>query len=345
MLNPPSPIDSHTPSPPLPLSSSKARSLGFVLLIIVGIGGLAVASAGVCAYFHVGHLSQLSQIQAVILMSAGGGGGLLFIIAGAVGRSQTVRSRTLTSPRSSTGKQEVAAPAVNATSPRVVAPQELHPHVFGLQKWEERGVKIMEEVPPIPSVEDLAKENPFLSGRDEILDFSKCKNRSLAETTVLIYIPEKIIVNDQPAPFTIEEAQLHMKSEKSGTGDVELLEKIGKFPVESGWTLMTRFAIPGSENLTVEEQKNMLEKTGYRLPTVGEALVLLRMLYPVKSPRPLTPYSTCSDCHGEENLQVGMNSRGLCYPSYYDPSDMYSGIFAVRKYDSLSKQWTPAKDS
>jgi hypothetical protein len=73
------------------------KELGFVIAIIVGIGGLAVAGVGFASFgstqgwFAAGALSNLSQIDAIIMMAAGGAGGIVFLIIGIVG---TVKNKT-----------------------------------------------------------------------------------------------------------------------------------------------------------------------------------------------------------------------------------------------------------
>ncbi len=55
----------------------KFKTYGFVIAIIVGIGGLAVVGVGLSGYLQVGALSNLGQIHSIIMMAAGGGGALL----------------------------------------------------------------------------------------------------------------------------------------------------------------------------------------------------------------------------------------------------------------------------
>jgi len=50
----------------------------------VGIGGLAVAGVGAGGYFQAGALSNLGQVNAIIMMAAVGGGGLILLIVGIV---------------------------------------------------------------------------------------------------------------------------------------------------------------------------------------------------------------------------------------------------------------------
>ena len=70
---------------------SKLRTYGFAILIIVGIGGLAVAGVGLGCFgshrgwWQAGALSNLNQIHSITMMAAGGSGGTIFLIIGIVG--------------------------------------------------------------------------------------------------------------------------------------------------------------------------------------------------------------------------------------------------------------------
>lgn len=68
---------------------SKLKTYGFAIAIIVGIGGLAVGATGLAGYFHGGALSNMAQVNAIIMMAASGGGVILLIV-GIVG---TVKNR------------------------------------------------------------------------------------------------------------------------------------------------------------------------------------------------------------------------------------------------------------
>ena len=65
-------------------SPSKLKSYAFATAIIVGIGGLGIAAAGVAGYFHVGALSNMAQVDAIIMM-AGGGSGIFLLLIGVLG--------------------------------------------------------------------------------------------------------------------------------------------------------------------------------------------------------------------------------------------------------------------
>jgi hypothetical protein len=70
--------------------SSKLRTFWFAILIIVGIGGLAVAGVGLGGFgvqqgwWQAGALSHLDQIHSIIMMAVGGGGGILSLIIGII---------------------------------------------------------------------------------------------------------------------------------------------------------------------------------------------------------------------------------------------------------------------
>ncbi len=79
----------------------QGKSIGFVFVIILGLGGLAVAGVGLSGYLRAGTLSDLGQVNSIIMMASGGGGGILFLIVGIIGsvknhnaaRNQSVENR------------------------------------------------------------------------------------------------------------------------------------------------------------------------------------------------------------------------------------------------------------
>ncbi len=67
-----------------PEVSAKPKIL-IAIAIILGIGGFAVAGVGVASLFKVGSLSNLGQVNAIVMIAVGGGGGALCFIAAIVG--------------------------------------------------------------------------------------------------------------------------------------------------------------------------------------------------------------------------------------------------------------------
>jgi len=63
---------------------SKTQILGFAVLIILGIGGLAGAGIGAGGLFHAGALSSLGQVNSIVMIVIGGGGGIPFLAIGII---------------------------------------------------------------------------------------------------------------------------------------------------------------------------------------------------------------------------------------------------------------------
>jgi len=88
--------------------SSKGKTIGFAIVIILGLGGLAVVGVGLGGFgaqqgwWQVGSLSNLSQVHSIIMMAAGGGGGIVFLIMGIVG---SVKNHQANSCQQNDGKE------------------------------------------------------------------------------------------------------------------------------------------------------------------------------------------------------------------------------------------------
>lgn len=64
---------------------SKFKSFGFAVVIIFGLGGLAVAGVGVGGLLSAGSLTTLGQVNSIIMIAIGGAGGIPLLIIGIVG--------------------------------------------------------------------------------------------------------------------------------------------------------------------------------------------------------------------------------------------------------------------
>ncbi len=71
---------------------SKFKTLGFAVLIIFGIGGLAVAGVGTGGLLQAGSLTNLGQVNSIIMIVIGGMGGISLIVIGIVGFVNTCSS-------------------------------------------------------------------------------------------------------------------------------------------------------------------------------------------------------------------------------------------------------------
>jgi hypothetical protein len=64
---------------------SKGKMLDFVIVIILGLGILAAAGLELGGYLQTGSLSNLSQVNSIMIMAVCGGAGIVFLIIGVVG--------------------------------------------------------------------------------------------------------------------------------------------------------------------------------------------------------------------------------------------------------------------
>ncbi len=117
-----------------PLSSWKTYSCAIV--IIVGIGGLAVGAVGLA-----GALSNMAQVKAIIMMAAGGGGGTILLIIGVVGIVKNCRD----------------------------AARQSDVSVYGRGAWESWNVEIVDIIPQPPKVDPSKKDAVLLYIPEKIL--------------------------------------------------------------------------------------------------------------------------------------------------------------------------------
>lgn len=64
---------------------SKFKTLGFAVLIIFGVGGLVVAGIGTGGLLQAGSLTNLGQVNSIIMIVVGGAGGIPLLVIGIVG--------------------------------------------------------------------------------------------------------------------------------------------------------------------------------------------------------------------------------------------------------------------
>lgn len=77
---------------------SKPKTYAFALAIIVSLGGLATLGCGTCGYFHIGSLSNLHQIQAIVMMAAGGVGAAGGVASLLVAHLRKVKTQSIYGP-------------------------------------------------------------------------------------------------------------------------------------------------------------------------------------------------------------------------------------------------------
>lgn len=327
---------------PPPHSPSKLNTYGFAIAIILGIGGLAVAAAGVAGYFHVGALSNMAQINAIIMMAAGGGSGTLLLIVGSVG---TIKNRQNVGHEQyndldedsehddmiqsdSEEQAEIISP-IGTQSGQGDEPVVIHTNNNQVEEAE----TIAPQNEPVDGIEDpqgtlVHGPETFVSSYDtqgglvygpdawriwnvEVLDVvppAPLVDLSKKDK-VLLYIPQRIRVDGKEQDLTlntfkeISNFSLQIFNESTEFGDKSA----------PGWVLIDKTVIPQSVNKDYETQKKMVEERGCSMPSVLEAVVLNLMvsaftgekLYGVE---PLT-YTRCSETVGYHTFLVGAFSQ------------------------------------
>ena len=306
-------ISRHAPTSPPP---SKLKTYGFAIAIIVGIGGLAVGAAGLAGYFHVGALSNMAQIDAIIMMAAGGGGGTILLIIGVVG---TVKNRQSSSHQRHDGvhvdSERRGATRQSGSIGRAEIIKFLDTQdgsVYGPEAWKIWNVEVLDVVPAAPRV-DMSKKDK-----------------------VLLYIPKRIRVNGKEQDFTLK-ALKEISGGPFRYFSESVEEQFGD-NMAPGWVLIDKNVIPESRNKDYETQKKMVEERGCSMPSVLEAIVLNLMVFAFTGERlygrePWT-YTHCIEkVDGQYPVVVGgFGSDGLhVYFNDFD-YDFFGAACALRKF-------------
>jgi hypothetical protein len=286
------------------------KTYGFAIAIIVGIGGLAVGATGLAGYFHVGALSSMAQVDAIIMMAAGGGGGIILLIVGVVG---TVKNRQSNSHQRH-GDVHVDSERSGATrkSGSTERADTQDDSVYGPEAWKIWNVEVVDVVPAAPQV-DLSKKDK-----------------------VLLYIPQTIRVHGKEQDFNLKTLK-----EISGGPFRYFSESVeGQFGdnMAPGWVLIDKNVIPESRNKDYETQERMVEERGCSMPSVLEAMVLNLMVFASTGERlygqePWT-YTRCIEkVDGQYPVVVGgFGSDGLSVPHNIFDDDSYGVACARRKF-------------
>jgi hypothetical protein len=321
--------------------SSKLKTYGFIIAIIVGIGGLAVGGAGVAGYFHVGALSNMAQIDAIIMMAVGGGGGITLLIVGIVG---TVKNRKTDRGSEPSSENRGAHSTSNNSGIGGVRQTEFIVHTskgtirdaqrFGQAQWKTYFGDIGDE-PSLP--DDI----------DEILHstcpFSGNEDTKVKDTHMLVLIPATV----DGEKLTLDKLEQLIPNSKEGnkatyrsygrTKDEHGRAEVG----QSHWVLMTRDILPGSRNKTYNDQKELVQlysDQDYVVPDAIEAAVCILMefvasgvhLYPITY---IPTYTRCAQTvEGQYPVVVGgFGFDGLLVRTSDFDDDCY-GIAALRRF-------------
>jgi len=250
---------------------SNAKTIGFAILIILSLGGLVVAGIGLGGYLQVSALSSIGQINSMIMMAAGGGGGILLLITGIVGSVKNYHGK---------GHQQIDHNAKPVKSAKGVATTaETHRAIYGADAWKIWNVEVLDDVPPVPLVDMNRKDK------------------------VLLYIPQRIRFDGKEMDFDMQ-ALIEIKGDacKDINPYNHLREK-----TPTGWILIDTIVSPESRWQIYEDQKEWVEKQGYHLPSILEAMVLNLMVFDFTGERlyGLGAYTCCAGLVGNKPVYVG----------------------------------------
>ena len=300
---------------------SKGKTIGFAIVIILGLGGLAVAGVGLGGYLQAGSLSSLGQVNSIIMMAAGGGGGIVFLIIGIVG---SVKNRQTSSHQQNDHNEGIEqGSVVNPKNTKASSKPEKHTGIastvetqggliYGADAWNIWNVEVLDVVPPVPRV-DLSKKDK-----------------------VLLYIPQRVRVDGK-------EQNLTLKTLKEISGGSfryfsESVEQQFGDSTAAGWVLIDKTVLPESRAQNYETQKKMVEEKGCHLPSVLEAIVLNLMVFAFTGERlygqdPWT-YTRCAEkVDGKYPVVVGgFGSAGLYVHIIHFDYDHYGAACALRKF-------------
>jgi hypothetical protein len=329
---------------------SKLKTYGFIIAIIVGIGGLAIGGAGVVGHFHVGALSSLDQIDAIIMMAIGGGGGAILFIIGIVGtvknrktihRSESHSKNRNTHSTETSNHQDHHSGKTNSVRQGEFIERAGRGTIrdaqrFGKAQWEIYFGAVGDE-PSLPKDIDEILNSPCPFSGDEGI--------KVKDTHMLMLVPAT--VNGQA--LSLDTLQRFIQNPKKGNKtnycsydnrNSWTQEEHGKAIVhKSYWVLMTKDVIPGSRNQIYREQEESVRQCadqGYVLPGALEAALCISLEFVVSGEylygcAPLT-YTCCSQVVKRHYpvLVGGFTSAGLQVNSpFYSES---IGAAALRKF-------------
>jgi hypothetical protein len=317
----------------------------FTVATISAIVFLALGGIGVAGYFHVGVLSNMAQIDAIVMMALYGGAGAVLLIVGIVGliknRNATHIHRTETHirnrdalPAETSNHQMYHSTGTNYVRQTDFIEKTGTGAIRGLQhfgkaQWEFYFGAVGNE-PPLPS------------NIHEILDspcpFSGDKTIKVKDTHMLVLIPAS--VNGEA--LTLNKLAELIKKPKNGGHPT----KYGRYNMDqkrehgdktvdrAHWVLMTRDVIPESKAYNEENEfirqraaaipsaldtKELIRQRAggeYDIPSALEAAVCILMEHVFSgkklfSGRPL-PYMSCSETVANSfNVVVGFGPRGF----------------------------------
>lgn len=207
-----------------------------------------------------------------------------------------------------------------------LAPDLLAKITIGSKEWEKLG--IVTRGPPLPAnIDQILKSNcPFFEGK------------KVFQTHTLVLMPGGLSINELGQQMRhLREGDNETVFDPSSWNSV--FNEVGDATVdEPYWALITNDVVPGSRGKLLVEQKELVEREGYEVSTISEAITLPTMHkeYSGENAENLLPeepltYARCADRVLGRYLSVGaFGPSGLSVIYSSHPNNI--GVLAVRRF-------------
>lgn len=275
---------------------SKLKTYGFAIVIIVGVGLLITGGVGTAA--HLGAISNLNQVQAIIMMSGGCAGGTILFIVGAVGtaknrRDETWRDRALERRPVKTEIQDIIA----NNQDLIGKTNTQNGLVYGPDAWPILGVEVADEnISPKPEGIPWDEDDPY---------FKEPYRKNYA----LLYIPEKIIFNGEEIDLTTG-TLLKISSSLFAYCDRPGKTFEDQDKTHCGWILVSKKVIPDTLNTSINCHIN--KRVGmFRMPNILEA-VAAYLIISLFTNQPLYGFEEATSCYDNGSYaRIGFHHNGF----------------------------------
>jgi hypothetical protein len=275
------------------------KTYGFVIAIIVGVIGvigLGVGGAGVAGYFHVGALSNMAQVDAIIMMSAGGVGAILFI-GGIVGTVISLKNR----------RQVLDSARLDELTHGGL--------VYGPDIWPELG----------------RKWGHTLKVLDQ--NIPEAPTEGLQDGKIRLYIPQSIAVDGDGEDFALS-TLVSITGAEHGIAICDLVEEFGTIRGQGKWIEIDSDMIPNSIGKDRATHEDMVKEQGCRIPSVLEAMMVNLMVFAITGERLYHSHQTlCSEVssNGEPTVVGNFNELGLYAHRGFRDNNHRRGVVGVRE--------------
>lgn len=283
---------------------SPCKAIGFAIVIILGVGGLAVAGAGVAGYlkveslcFKIGSFSNLTQVNAIALMAGGSVVGATLLAIGIVGSVKNCDPAIKKYPRvkEPTFNEEAdSAEGVRASKEEEEFSAAQSNQISHSQKKSNQGKVYGIEALETAGVQNLSKDDYLPMPLFDWQAIDPFFEEPYHKNYVALFIPGQSSCKQN---FTVQDIQKHIKPEvkmcfEDLQNDFDKDCRSSTRDRKSKWVLMSTKPIPNMTSKTYNTMTKELSNKGFRLPNIFQMTVLVLL---VDSVRQSKASLVCSD--------------------------------------------------